>query len=213
MKHLYVIAHPEAAHHVRGLVGGWFDAELTELGHRQAELIGRRIRDLVPEGADVELYSSDLTRAAQTAEAVGRHLGVSPRWKRDLREKSYGEAEERPQVWLDARFRPPPASGDRLDHSEIPGAETKRDFATRIYRVIEEILASRSSHQVVVTHGFAVTFVIAAWIKMPLEAAGYVNFASSSGGITHLIEDDYFHNRGVAVVNDTSHLHAKQGNG
>ena len=213
MRCLYVIAHPEATHHVRGLVGGWFDSHLTERGHRQAEVIGRRIRHLVPAQTEVELYSSDLTRAAQTAEAVGRHLGVPPRWKPDLREKSYGEAEGQPRGWLDERFVPPPASGDRLDHEEIPGAETKRDFATRIYRVVEEVFASRCSQQVVVTHGFAMTFVIAAWIKMPLEAAGYVNFASSSGGITHLIEDDYFHNRGVAGVNDTSHLHAEEEHG
>ena len=208
MRCLYVIAHPEATHHVRGLVGGWFDSHLTERGRHQAELIGRRVRHLVPAQAEVELCSSDLTRAAQTAEAVGRHLGVPPRWKPDLREKSYGEAVGRPRAWLDERFVPPPASGDRLDHAEIPGAETKRDFATRIYRVVEEVLASRCSQQVVVTHGFALTFVIAAWIKMPLEAAGYVNFHSSSGGITHLMEGDYFHNRGVAVLNDTSHLEA-----
>jgi 2,3-bisphosphoglycerate-dependent phosphoglycerate mutase len=213
MRCLYVIAHPEATHHVRGLVGGWFDSHLTERGHRQAELIGRRIRHLVPAQAEAELYSSDLTRATQTAETVGRHLGVPPRWKPDLREKSYGEAEGQPQAWLDERFAPPPASGDRLDHAEIPGAETKREFATRIYRAVEEALASRCSHQVVVTHGFALTFVIAAWIKMPLEAADYVNFHSSSGGITHLIEDDYFHNRRVAGLDDTSHLEANDAHG
>jgi len=209
MKTLYVIAHPEATHHVRGLVGGWFDSDLTDLGRHQAELIGRRIRHLVPEHADVELYSSDLARAAQTAEAVGHHLGVIPRWKKDLREKSYGEAEGRPQAWLDERFCPPPAAGDRMDHAEIPGGETKRDFATRLYRVMGELLAAPCSHQVVVTHGFALTFVVAAWIRMPLEEAGYVNFRSSSGGITQLVEDDYFHNRGVAVLNDTSHLEAE----
>jgi probable phosphoglycerate mutase len=74
MRCLYVIAHPEATHHVRGLVGGWFDSHLTERGHRQAELIGRRIRHLVPAQTEVELHSSDLTRAAQTAETVGRQL-------------------------------------------------------------------------------------------------------------------------------------------
>ena len=39
MKHLYVIAHPEAVPHVRGLVGGWFVSELTGLRNRQAERI------------------------------------------------------------------------------------------------------------------------------------------------------------------------------
>ena len=41
---------------------------------------------------------------------------------------------------------------------------------------------------------------------MPIEAAGYVAFRSTSGGITVLREDDYFHNRAVESLNDTSHL-------
>ena len=52
----------------------------------------------------------------------------------------------------------------------------------------------------------ALTFVVSAWIRMPLEAAGYVAFRSTSGGITVLHEDDFFHNRAVVSLNDTSHL-------
>jgi hypothetical protein len=50
------------------------------------------------------------------------------------------------------------------------------------------------------------TFVIARWIRLPLEAAGHVNFRSNSGGITHLQEDDFFGNRAVRFLNSTSHL-------
>lgn len=210
MKRLYVVTHPQASHHVDGLVGGWFDSALTDLGHQHAELIGLRVRQLIPEQAHAELYSSDLSRAVQTAATMGRHLVVEPNLLDDLREKSYGEAEGKPQEWLEQRFVPPPAVGDRLRHVELSGAESKHDFAVRIYRVMDEILASPGEYQVIVTHGFALTFIVAAWIKMPLEAAGYANFRSSSGGITHLVEDDYFHNRGVSVVNDTTHLDAPE---
>jgi probable phosphoglycerate mutase len=61
---------------------------------------------------------------------------------------------------------------------------------------------------VVITHGFALTFVIAAWIKMPIDALGYVSFRAASGSITVLREDDYFHNRQVAVLGSTDHLAA-----
>ncbi len=36
MRNLYVVTHPEATHHVDGLVGGQFDSELTTRGLRQA---------------------------------------------------------------------------------------------------------------------------------------------------------------------------------
>ena len=76
----------------------------------------------------------------------------------------------------------------------------------RGYRAVETIIARPCEHQVVVTHGMALTFVVSAWIRMPLEAAGYVAFRSTSGGITVLHEDDFFRNRAVVSLNDTSHL-------
>lgn len=207
MRRLYVVAHPESQHHVAGLVGGWYDAELTGRGRARAELIAHRIRELVPAGATVELRSSDLARTAQTAQTIGAQLGVEPVLDARLREKSYGVAEGRPQAWLDERFVRPPATGDRMNHHEgIEGSETKHDFALRVYGAVDDLLDSPCSHQVVVTHGFALTFVVAAWIRMPLDSAGYVNLRSTSGGITVLEEDDVFHNRAVLSLNETSHL-------
>jgi len=209
LRSLYVVTHPESVHHVTDLVGGWFDSELTDRGFRQAELIAERIRELVPDDAAVELYSSDLTRADQTARVIARKLGVEPIVVQGLREKSYGEAEGKAQTWLDERFLPPPPTGDRMNHQEgIAGAETRHDFAARVYDAVDAILSSPCSHQLVVTHGFALTFVVAAWIHLPLESAGYANMRASSGGITVLEQDDFFHNRTVVSLNDTAHLAA-----
>lgn len=196
MRNLYVVAHPEATHHTEGLVGGWHDSELTPRGQRHAAAIAATIRRLVPDTARADLFSSDLRRTTQTAQAIGAALDVEPVLLADLREKSYGQAGGRPQAWLDDRFVPPPPTGERMDHDErIPGAETKLELATRIYRAVEEITDRDGAHQVVVTHGGALTFVIAAWIRMPSATAGYAAFRSTSGGITHLREDDFFHNR------------------
>jgi 2,3-bisphosphoglycerate-dependent phosphoglycerate mutase len=56
------------------------------------------------------------------------------------------------------------------------------------------------------THGGAVTFLLAAWIKMPVSALDYVNFGVATGSVTKLHEDDYFHSRRVLTLGDTSHL-------
>ncbi|CAA9324912.1 MAG: Phosphoglycerate mutase [uncultured Nocardioidaceae bacterium] len=210
MRRLYVVTHPESEHHVSRLVGGWYDSGLTERGLRQAAVIGERIRELVPGDSQVELYSSDLRRAAQTAEAIAQQVAVEPRFLRGLREKSYGMAEGRAQSWLDERFVPPPPTGDRMHHHEgIAGAETRHELASRVYDALGSVLGSPCAHQVIVTHGFALTFVVAAWIGLPLDAAGHVGFRSHSGGITVLEQDDYFHNRAVVTLDDTSHLAAE----
>jgi probable phosphoglycerate mutase len=94
-------------------------------------------------------------------------------------------------------------------HEGIEGAETRKELAARVYESMSGILSSPCAHQVVVTHGFALTFVVAAWIHLPLESAGYVALRSNSGGITVLEQDDFFHNRAVVSLNDTSHLGAR----
>ncbi|SHQ91583.1 histidine phosphatase family protein [Mycobacteroides abscessus] len=207
LRRLYVVTHPESTHHVDGLVGGWYDSALTAAGRRAARAIASSLRTRVPGGSEVEVYTSDLVRAAHTADAIGDALGVAPIVDVRLREKSYGEAGGRPQEWLDQRFVPPPAVGERMAHDEgISGAETKIVFAQRIYDAMSDILESRCRHQVIVTHGGALTFVVSAWIKMPVASTGYVSFRAPAGSISVLSEDDYFHNRAVTELGSIDHL-------
>ncbi len=204
---IYVVTHPEATHHVDGLVGGWYDSDLTPAGLRDARTVAETLDALIPDGSGVTVVTSDSLRARRTAEVIAEVVGSVAVPDRRLREKSYGDAEGRPQSWLDERFIAPPAIGDRLSHDEgIPGAETKGDFAARVYAAMDAICADPARHQVVVTHGFALTFVIAAWIGMPVASLGHVNFLAKPGGITTLREDEYFRNRQVVALSDVRHL-------
>lgn len=211
MRTLYVVTHPEATHHVEGVVGGWHDSQLTPAGIRAAVSIARALRAQVPDGAEAEVFSSDLQRTLRTAEGVAELFGVKPILDRRLREKSYGAAEGKPQEWLDRRFVPPPAVGERMEHDEgVEGSETKAAWAQRIYEAMDEILQNPCEHQIVVTHGGSLTFVVASWIKMPIESAGYASFRAPSGSITTLREDDFFHNRQVVSLGDARHLDSAQ---
>jgi probable phosphoglycerate mutase len=203
---IYVVTHPEAAHHVDGVVGGGHDSDLTAQGLRHAQQIAHTLgRQLA--GLDVEVFSSDLLRARRTADAIATTLNSTPVLGSRLREKSYGVAEGRPQSWLDERFIPPPATGDRRGHDEgTPGAETNGDFARRIYAAVHEILTRSAEHVAIMTHGFALTDVITAWLRVPRTHIEYASLAAKPGSITTLVEDDYFHNRQVATLGGTSHL-------
>lgn len=207
MRTIYVVTHPEATHHVEGVVGGWHDSQLTPTGLSAAASIARALRGQIPDGAEVELFSSDLQRTRRTAEKVAELFGVTPILDRRLREKSYGEAEGRPQEWLNQRFVPPPAAGERLEHDEgVEGAETKAALVQRVYAAMDEIVQRPCEHQIIVTHGGTLTVVVASWIKMPIKAVGHAYFRVSSGSITMLHEDDFFHSRQVVSLGDTRHL-------
>lgn len=94
-----------------------------------------------------------------------------------------------------------------MDHDEgVPGAQTKAACARRVHAAMDDILSSPCEHQIIVTHGGSLTFVVGARIKLPLTAAGYAAFGAAPGSITTLHEDDYFHNRRLADLGDTRHL-------
>jgi probable phosphoglycerate mutase len=205
MKDIYVVAHAQSQHHVDGVVGGWFDTGLTDLGRRQAAAAAARLQAWIGEGAP-QIVSSDLKRAAETAAQISAAIGAPIALDADLREMSYGSAGGKPDAWMRKNESYSPRVGDRMGHRGIPDGESKREFATRIYRAMEHIVADPAPVQVVVTHGFAITFVVAAWVGMPLEAAGYINLKTNSGGLTHLREDDVRFNRAVLRLNDVAHL-------
>ncbi|GGY52442.1 phosphoglycerate mutase [Bacterioplanes sanyensis] len=195
MKIIYVVSHTESEHHLSDLVGGWYDSELTEKGVADENAIA----EFLNSEAKVEaIISSDLKRARSTAECIARVLNAPVTVNAALREMSFGDAEGKEQSWLNERIKP--EDGDnRLDHRIVSGAETKREFAGRIYQYLDSIELPDCA--VISTHSFAATYVIAWWIGMPLESVGYVNFGVKPGKITKLVEDDFFKNRAVAYLN------------
>jgi probable phosphoglycerate mutase len=208
MKDLFVVTHTESVHHLEGRVGGWYDTDLTDCGRQDAEATAERLMALIGE-RDVEIHSSDLRRASQTAAAIAKRFKRPVMETAALREISYGVAGGKPQPWLEARYTPAP-DDNRLDHDcGIEGAETRRDVALRVYPCVDAIVERSCDAQIIVTHGFTPTLVIAAWMKVPIEAAGFLSFPAKSGSITHLRQDDFFRSRAVVSLADASHLSFK----
>ena len=91
MKELFLIRHGEAEHQVRGMTGGWTDTKLTELGKKQALKTGQKLK-LMLKNKNFQMYSSDLIRASESAESIGKILDSSILFNSDLREINCGLA-------------------------------------------------------------------------------------------------------------------------
>lgn len=155
----------------------------------------------------VEVYSSDLRRAGQTAERIARRFAVEVQTDARLRERSNGEADGRPQAWLAERRVPLPEYGDRLGHHDGPaGAETRLALVERLYPALDDILARPVAHQIVVSHGSASSYLIAAWIGMPMRSTDRAFFPLASGSITTLLRNDTHHSHQVVALNEIQHL-------
>jgi len=84
---LIIIRHAQTVWNAAGKIQGQADPELSETGRNQCALVARRLEAEVIDA----LYTSDLSRARQTAEAVaGLHPGLAVQLDPGLREIDLG---------------------------------------------------------------------------------------------------------------------------
>jgi broad specificity phosphatase PhoE len=83
---LLLVRHGETDWNAEGRLQGQTDRPLSDYGRRQAQQLAEELQ-----GEELEaIYSSDLARARETAEIVGRRLGLPTVLDPDLREKDWG---------------------------------------------------------------------------------------------------------------------------
>ena len=99
MKKIITIQHTQSIHHTNGMVGSWTDWELSEQGIEQANRIGKKLKEELA-GKSFVMYSSDLLRAKQTAENVGKHLNLTPVLRKELRERNLGRCCGKSVQWM-----------------------------------------------------------------------------------------------------------------
>ena len=86
---LLLVRHGETDWNADGRLQGHTDRPLSDFGRRQAQQLADEL-----DGERLEaIYSSDLSRARETAEVVGERLGLSVELDPDLREKDWGNWE------------------------------------------------------------------------------------------------------------------------
>ena len=150
MADLLVARHGETDWNRDHRVQGQTDVDLNPTGRAQAEALARSLAD-TRLGA---VYSSDLTRALETAEAVARPRGLRVLTDPDLREKNFGSWEGLTDVEIAERF--PEAVRGRWGDGE-----TTEDVAARVLPAVERIRARHPHNTVlVVTHGGPIRVIL-----------------------------------------------------
>lgn len=172
-------------------VGRWqgnTDIPLSEVGRGQARILAQRLRAR----GIIQIFTSDLSRARETAEIAAEALGVTrltvdPR----LRERGFGcfegltreECEERhPEMW--ARYL--------ADRRTIPtGAEPQEQVVARVVAALTAVVASADprGHVLVVSHGAAIrAFVhtITGIAPAPLANTALFSVSHGTAGFTSI---------------------------
>lgn len=158
---LVLVRHGESTFVAEGRFQGRRDPPLTELGQRQATLVGTRLADrqsgaplAVPRQPPVGIWHSPLARAAASAQIIGERQPGRPPLHRvdDLVELAQGEWEG--QLMADVRGRWPAeldAWRRRPTEAQAPGGERLLDAAHRVrsavLTVVEAVSASAAAGQ------------------------------------------------------------------
>ena len=201
MKRIVAIQHPQSQHHVNGMVGSWTDWPLTELGLAQAEAIGQKLAAEL-QGQDAVLYCSDLLRAQQTAEQIGRRLQLTPVLRKELQERNLGRCCGKSVQWLRENMEQPEKT---IDDRLFSDGESRRDTWNRLQPFFTEIMASSQQTILVVSHGDLLGLFHAMFLGLEAENLNGYRFSGPAGGVSHLaVEPD-----GTKIVwrlNDLSYL-------
>jgi probable phosphoglycerate mutase len=149
---------------------GHADVPLDEVGRAQAEAVAPLVAAMRP----ARIWSSDLPRARQTADAVAAECGLPVEEDRRLREFSVGERQG--LTWAEAVERFPwIADGVGLGEQlrDVPGAETDDDVAARIVPAVQEMAAALAVGEtgLVVSHGAAIKLALAGLLGWDGDAA------------------------------------------
>ena len=208
--HLYLIRHGQSAGNAEGRFGGHGPTPLSELGQQQAE---KTARVLAKEGISA-IYSSDLTRAVQTAEPLARLLNLPIHTSPAFRERNVGVLEgltfdESKQKFPQDYY----ALINRNIHHVITEGESYRHLLRRITSELRNILRNHNRERIAIfSHTGAICFV-----TLHLLGAIHRGTKTTPWLITSNCGINRFEFRGprnirVLALNDTRHLVQITGN-
>ncbi|WP_310605242.1 histidine phosphatase family protein [Anaerosporobacter sp.] len=179
------------------------NVELSEVGRKQADLLGSR---LVNYQIDA-LYSSHYYRAKETAEIVNTHLNVSHTIREELREIDFGDLEGNEDSYNYEHY------GEFLKERTamtsdlaFPSGECGEDVWNRAKNVLDEIICTNYENVAVVAHGGTIRSIVTGLLGM--DQANKLQFGLSleNTSITQVVYHKERNRFYIERFNDYAHL-------
>jgi len=202
---IYLVRHGQTAWNKEEVFRGRTDIPLNETGLREAELAGGYLRHLEPRA----IYTSPLSRAFQTAQAIARFHGLDVRPLEGLIDMSFGSWEghslrqieetdaERYQQWREEPHL-----------FKLPDGETLNEVRVRAMAALEWVIGRHPEEAVILVSHRVINKVILCGI-LDLDNSHFWQIAQDTTAI-NLIQ----HRNGryvLSLMNETCHLKPLQG--
>ena len=203
MTDLYFIRHGRTFWNEAGRFQGHLNSELNDIGLEQASALGQRFSDA---GFD-HVYSSDLGRARQTAEALTKYHSVSIVEETALRERCMGVFQGLTSAEI---IRDHGASWDLFKDKDpdyrMPEGESINDVLARAHGFLKRIRTKHSGQRVAaVTHGGWIRVVLKDLLGMEQNRAAPFKVFNTSVHHLRFVDDQWW----VFSMGDVAHLDEK----
>jgi probable phosphoglycerate mutase len=165
---LCIVRHGETAWNAEHRVQGQLDVPLNAIGRAQAQAAANVLKR---EAFDA-VYSSDLSRARQTAQPAASSFSMEILLEKDLRERHYGIFERLTYAEVKVRYPEDYARFEARDPEyAFRTGESLRDFSARSIAIVSRIVNQHEGKSILVfTHGGVLDKLYRFITGLPLSA-------------------------------------------
>ena len=174
---LYLVRHGQTDMNKNQMFYGWTDVDINAEGVRQA----KRLREYFREVQLDAIYSSDLRRAAHTAEIIASGKKMPVQYQSAFRELYYGEWENQTTAYIKEHYQEE-LQGWVTDWKErtMPNGERFSAFYHRVARGVDALIQENRGKQVLlVAHNGALSALLCHLTGAGMD--GFWRFDSKQG--------------------------------
>jgi broad specificity phosphatase PhoE len=200
---LFLVRHGETDDNKNFVFQGQTGLGLNPHGRDQAARLAARLVRAARRPA--ALYASDLDRARETAEILGRAIGLPPTLDTDLREVFLGAWQGMTGAEVAARFPEEWGAWRRGEDLKRGGGESYAELGARVAGAVDRAAAAHPGEAVIlVSHGASIKSIVAR--VLGLGPQGMRAFRVPDNTAVTIVERDAQGNDRIAAWNDAAHL-------
>lgn len=202
MTSIYLVRHGQTAWNKEEIFRGRTDVPLDELGRKQAESVGQYFKEIPIH----EIYSSPLSRARETAEAIARMHNLNVKLLEAIIDMSFGDWEghahqeireidgETYRRWVESPHL-----------VRLPGGESLDDVKTRSMRALEGLTRNHPGENLIlVSHRVICKVLICAILSLDNSHFWQISQDTTAINLIHYKSGKYI----LSLMNETCHLKA-----
>ncbi len=190
---IYLIRHGQTDWNKQGKIQGHLDIPLNQQGRLQAKILATKLKD-----KEINMiYSSDLSRAYQTAEIIHSTTNSRLISESRLRERNYGDWQQ--LSWAEVHAQNPHVKSEwktnPLD-SKPPQGESIQELYKRVNLFFSGVLKTEANNVLIVAHNSPLRIIISIAKGLALEDLSTIDHLSN----TEIIQIQY--TEGILQINE-----------